>query len=99
MPLFEIVLSFRDREEVRLTDRPLAVGDILELDHRHWRVVDARPPIGGRAEASYVCEPAPLRTESGQIRERLDDEIAARARTLTGWPEDGSTPSAVAASG
>ena len=31
MAVYEVVLRFQDRDEVRLTDRPLEVGGTLEI--------------------------------------------------------------------
>lgn len=41
MPLNELVLDFEGKsaEEVRLTDRPVAVGDTVQIDNQDWTVV------------------------------------------------------------
>jgi hypothetical protein len=38
MPLYEVMLSGDGAPEVRLTDRALAVGDLVEIAQRLWRV-------------------------------------------------------------
>jgi hypothetical protein len=53
MPLYELVLCFADREEVRLTDRPPGVGDTVSIDGRPWQVIRAEGPV------RYACEPEP----------------------------------------
>jgi hypothetical protein len=57
MPLYEIVLSFPDREEVRLTDEPVSVGDTIQIDHVPWRVLFERDPRNRFATACYLCKP------------------------------------------
>lgn len=41
MALYEVVLCFQDREEVRLTDRPPRVGETVEIGRRRWIVESA----------------------------------------------------------
>lgn len=38
MPLYEVMLFGDGASEVRLTDRALAVGDLVEIAQRLWRV-------------------------------------------------------------
>ena len=38
MPLYEVMLLDEEAPEVRLTDRSLAVGDLVEIAQRLWRV-------------------------------------------------------------
>jgi hypothetical protein len=38
MPLYEVMLFGEGAPEVRLTDRALAVGDLVEIAQRLWRV-------------------------------------------------------------
>jgi hypothetical protein len=38
MPLYEVMLLGEGAPEVRLTDRALALGDLLEIAQRLWRV-------------------------------------------------------------
>jgi hypothetical protein len=49
-------LCFPDgREETRLTDHPVAVGDALDIMATQWEVVERTPPEGVRAEARFMC--------------------------------------------
>jgi hypothetical protein len=41
MALYQVVLCFQDREEVRLTDRPPRVGETVEIAGRRWIVETA----------------------------------------------------------
>ena len=38
MPLYEVMLIGEGAPELRLTDRALAVGDLVEIAQRLWRV-------------------------------------------------------------
>jgi hypothetical protein len=49
MPLYEVMLSGEGAPEVRLTDRALAVGDLVEIAQRLWRV--ERSMAAGREDA------------------------------------------------
>ena len=49
MPLYEVMLFDEGAPEVRLTDRALAVGDLVEIAQRLWRV--ERSMAAGREDA------------------------------------------------
>ena len=73
MALYEVVLRFRDREEVRLTDRPLEVGHTVRIEGAEW-LVERRHPRRGAKAARYVCtelrtrsEPAPAQPLPGLL--------------------------------
>jgi hypothetical protein len=54
MAVYEVVLRFEDRDEVRLTDRPLEVGSNVLITGSEWLVQQCEP----RAErdgARYIC--------------------------------------------
>jgi hypothetical protein len=58
MPLHEVVLRFRDRDEVRLTDRDgYQVGDEVDLARRTYIVVGSAPPKWPNASRRFVLEP------------------------------------------
>jgi hypothetical protein len=38
MAVYEVILRFEDREEVRLTDRPLEVGSNVKITGSEWLV-------------------------------------------------------------
>ena len=44
MPLYEIILDSGERQEVRLTDHPPSVGEILELHGTQWKIVGTLDP-------------------------------------------------------
>jgi hypothetical protein len=54
MAVYEVVLRFEDREEVRLTDRPLTVGSSVEITGTEWLVqrFEARRK---QVAARYIC--------------------------------------------
>jgi hypothetical protein len=54
MPLYEVMLELDGTAEIRLTDRALAVGDLLEIAERMWRVARTTSPGAERAELRYV---------------------------------------------
>jgi hypothetical protein len=49
VPLYEVMLSGEGAPEARLTDRALAVGDLVEIAQRLWRV--ERSMAAGREDA------------------------------------------------
>jgi hypothetical protein len=60
MAVYEVVLRFEDREEVRLTDRPLEVGSNVRITGGEWLVqsYEARPED---VAARYICIQATTR--------------------------------------
>ena len=54
MAVYEVVLRFLDRDEVRLTDRPIEVGGTLEIEGSGW-LVESKEPQDGQAAARYIC--------------------------------------------
>jgi hypothetical protein len=57
--LYEIVLRFPDREELRLTDRNgYRVGDEIVIAGRLYRVVGTERPRAPRAASRFVLEPS-----------------------------------------
>ena len=69
MPLYEVVLDAEDEHEVRFTDSPLAIGDVLEMKGVYWEVVGA----------SATKEHVPARYECRLAQGRPDEEIRLRA--------------------
>ena len=49
MPLYEVMLIGEGAPELRLTDRALAVGDLVEIAQRLWRV--ERSMAAGREDS------------------------------------------------
>ena len=54
MAVYEVILRFDDREEVRLTDRPLEVGRSLRITGSEWLVQRCEPRTE-RDGARYIC--------------------------------------------
>jgi hypothetical protein len=71
MPLYEVMLIGEEAPEVRLTDRALALGDLVEIAQRLWRV--ERSTEAGRedVERRFLlvledAEPPPTETPPAQ---------------------------------
>jgi hypothetical protein len=64
--LYEVVLRYPERVEIRLSDRPLTVGQELELGGVTWAVVLEREASNPSASARFVCEPAQERASSSR---------------------------------
>jgi hypothetical protein len=60
MAVYEVVLRFEDREEVRLTDRPLEVGSNVNITGSEWLVESYEAPPEPDA-ARYICVQATTR--------------------------------------
>ena len=54
MAVYEVVLRFDDRDEVRLTDRPLEVGQNVLITGNEW-LVQRCEPRAERDGARYIC--------------------------------------------
>ena len=67
MALYEVVLRFQDRDEVRLTDRPLEVGGTLEIVGSGW-LVESEEPHDGQGAVRFIC--VELRERSRELRDR-----------------------------
>ena len=66
MAMYHVVLSFQDREEVRLTDRPPELGSSIDIAGSRWVVERHEPGRNGTADR-YVCVAPPAASE--QVRE------------------------------
>jgi hypothetical protein len=78
MGLYEILLRYDDRDEVRLTDSPLEVGSSVEIAGTA-RLVQSERARRGRRRARYIC--VELREDSRELRARSSDLIG-RSREL-----------------
>ena len=59
MPLYEIVLRFADREEVRLGEgRPYERDEQVVIDERPFVVVGVEPPQMATGSKRFILEPA-----------------------------------------
>ena len=57
MAVYEVLLRYGDRDEVRLTDRPLEVGSHVQIAEADW-LVQSHEAKAGRRAARYVCVPS-----------------------------------------
>jgi hypothetical protein len=76
MPLYEVMLFGEGAPELRLTDRALAVGDVVEIAQRFWRVERTTDPSREDAERRFllVLEDAGASpAEAGRARNRARD--------------------------
>lgn len=78
MALYEILLRYDDRDELRLSDSPLEVGSSVEIAGNTW-LVQSEQARGGRRGARYIC--VEVRGDSRELRARSSDLIG-RSREL-----------------
>jgi len=74
MAVYEVVLRFQDREEVRVTDQPLHVGNTFQIGGQRWLVeaVDARRGRAVRCMCGELREHPPAVNEGEtMLRERF----------------------------
>ena len=65
MPMYEIVLRFRDRDEIRLTDRNgYRTGEEIVVAGRRFLVTGSEAPEAESAEGRFVLEPCDERPAS-----------------------------------
>ena len=58
MPLYEIVLRFRDRDEIRITDRNgYRIGEEVVVARRRFRVLGTEPTSALNTDNRFVLEP------------------------------------------
>ena len=58
VPLYEVVLRFPDREEIRITDRNgYRTGDEIVIAGRVFLVVGTEPPQALHSAGRFVLEP------------------------------------------
>jgi len=88
MPLYELVLRYEDREEMRLTERPASIGEVLQIGYDEWQVVLEREPSDVQATAAFLCEltkeqrarAEKMRAEDAERRERIDRRAERQKR-------------------
>ena len=89
MPLCEVVLDSEDHQEVRITDEPLVIGDVFDLNGTHWEVVRALAP-SDRAHARVQCRRA---TEMRRTADEMRIRAEATRRRLKGLRSRGNDES------
>ena len=55
MPIYELALWDQGSETVRITDKPVSVGQTLLIDDIKWLVEAHELPRDPKATARYVC--------------------------------------------
>ena len=84
MAVYEVVLRFQDREEVRVTDQPLQVGNSFQIGGQRWLVeaVDARRGQAVRCVCVKLRErPSAVNGRETMLSERF---AAAEPESLRG---------------
>jgi hypothetical protein len=76
--MYEVLLRYDDREEVRITDQPLEVGSRVQIAGASWLVESEEAKVG-RKVARYVC--VELRERSVELR-ASSSELIGRSREL-----------------
>ena len=76
MAVYEVVLRFQDREEVRLTDRPLEVGTSVQIGGQLW-IVEGRDAQRGRSIRYRCVEFREHRSAATGRRSMLRERLAA----------------------
>ena len=75
MPPYELGLALdgESAEEVRLTDRPVAVGDTVEIDSQDWTVI-RKLARRQRQHARFQCKRAEeMSDRNREMLERVED--------------------------
>jgi hypothetical protein len=87
LPLYEIILRYHDRDEVRLADEPPPVGKPFEMAGRIWFACEADPD-GSGPNACYIC--IELRGRSQRLREESERLLSrgAELRARSQRPRD-----------
>lgn len=89
MPLYEFLLEFPERREVRIGDRAPRVGDIMTVGGRTW-LVDERLPGADAANARFRLLPTNAATGREEATNREQRPSRASTRRLPKRPH--STP-------
>jgi hypothetical protein len=87
MPLYEVVLRYPDRDEVRLTDQVLRAGETVSVAGDLWRVTTNGRPRDKRASAGFVCEPALDARERERRAQAWIKELLSHTSKLNGKAE------------
>lgn len=82
MALYEVVLRYSDRDEVRLTDRPLPEGEVVEIEGKTWHVALNREPAEIRATTRYLCQLTEEQRERARTMQESDGAMRVRLERL-----------------
>jgi hypothetical protein len=94
MALYELLLLGKGRPELRLTDCVLALGDLVEVADKRWRVQRMSPPSGEDVELRFVLmlEPAEVgAAQPARLRPRVIKADLADARDKSGVLRDAAS--------
>lgn len=78
MAFFEVLLRYPDRDELRLTDRPLPTDRLVEIAGETWSVTLEREPADIAATARFLCELTTSQGERAQRMQALDRDLRER---------------------
>jgi hypothetical protein len=87
MAVYEVVLRFPDRDEFRLTDRPLEVGGTLAINGGAW-LVESEESHDGQAAVRFIC--VELQERSRELRARSSKLIDRLEQLRERGPASGS---------
>jgi hypothetical protein len=94
--LYELLLLGQGRPELRLTNCVLALGDLVEVADRRWRVQRMSPPSGEDVELRYVLMLETAEVLGGEAqparrRPRMIEAELADARDKSGVLRDAAS--------
>ena len=92
MPFYEVLLRYEDRDELRMTDRPLVVGETLQIAGESWTVTLERDPADIAATAQFLCELTFSQRERARRAQAFDAEMHERLGRLQKRMEDTRRP-------
>ena len=82
MAIYEVVLRYPDRDELRFTDRPLPTDRLVKIAGETWSVTLEREPADIAATARFLCELTTSQRERAQEMQALDREMRERMSEL-----------------
>jgi hypothetical protein len=79
MALYEVVLRYPDRDEVRLTDAPLSTSSTVEIAGETWTVtLDREPTTDMAATPRFLCELTTSQRERAERLQAFNRDMRAR---------------------
>ena len=77
MPIYEVVLRYPDRDELRFTDRRVPTDRLVEIAGETWSVTVEREP-SDIAATRFLCELATSQRGPAQQVQALDRDMRER---------------------
>ena len=78
MPIYEVVLRYPDRDELRFTDRRLPTDRLVEIAGATWSVTVDGAPADIAATARFLCELTTSQRGRAQRMQALDRDMRER---------------------